>query len=67
MLLLGKIYYDNNDFEKAQKIFADLEKINQNATIEGQNLKSHLPTHLTPEVMNYLGLIKLGETTLIKR
>lgn len=33
MLLLGKIYYDNKDFEKAKKIFSDLEKVNANQEV----------------------------------
>lgn len=28
MLMLGKIYYENKDFEKSKKIFTDLEKTN---------------------------------------
>lgn len=31
MLLLGKIYYEKEDFEKSKKIFNKLEKINQTA------------------------------------
>ncbi|MEI8129534.1 MAG: tetratricopeptide repeat protein, partial [bacterium] len=33
MLLLAKIYYDNQNFEKAKEMFSDLEKINPTAEI----------------------------------
>lgn len=33
MLLLGKIHYDNKDFEKSQKIFTELEEINPTAEV----------------------------------
>lgn len=33
MLMLGKIYYENKEFEKSQKAFADLEKTNPSGEV----------------------------------